>query len=44
LPVTPFQSFYREDIQLCLLEHYILKIRHLKEMKQILKKDFQFLT
>ena len=44
LPVIPFESFYRDDFQLSLLEHYILKIRHLKDMKKRLKNDFKFLV
>ena len=43
IPVIQYESFYRDDIQLSLLEHYILKIRHLKDMKKRLKNDFSFL-
>lgn len=33
IPVVQYESFYREDIQLYLVEHYILKLRHLEEMQ-----------
>jgi hypothetical protein len=44
IPVVPFESFYRDDFQLNLLENYILKNRHLKEMRKKIKHDFKFLT
>jgi hypothetical protein len=43
IPVLPFEYFYRDEFQLCLVEHYILKIRHLKDMKSRIKQDFKFL-
>jgi len=44
IPVIPYQSFCKDDYQPSLVEHYILKIRHLKDMKKRLKDDFEFLT
>jgi len=32
IPVTPFQNLNENDYQLNLVEHYLLKIRHLEEM------------
>lgn len=45
LPVTPFETDLspKNEYQLCLLESYILKHRHLGNMREILKKDFRFL-
>lgn len=44
IPVIQFESFYRDDYQLSLVEHYILKIRHLKDMKKRLRQDFKCLV
>jgi len=44
IPVIQFEVSYQEDYQLCLVEHYILKIRHLKDMKKRLREDFKFLV
>ena len=33
-----------DDYQLNLLENYILKNRHLKEMRNKIRQDFNFLT
>ena len=44
IPIIPFESFYRFDFQLSLVEHYILKNRHLKEMSNKITNDFKFLV
>ena len=44
VPVVPFESFYRDDFQLNLLENYLLKNRHQKDMAIRLKEDFNFLV
>ena len=44
IPVLQFESFYRDEFQLSLVEHYILKIRHLKDMKKRIKLDFKYLV
>ena len=43
LPVIPFETNNRDEFQLCLLENYILKYRHHKEMRDRLRRDFTFL-
>lgn len=45
LPVAPFESntATNNEYQLCLLENYILKYRHDKEIRERLKSDFAFL-
>ena len=43
IPVLQYEVFYRDDFQLSLVEHYILKIRHLKNVKTRLRNDFRFL-
>ena len=43
LPVLQYEVFYRDDFQLSLVENYILKIRHLRNMKSRLHNDFKFL-
>lgn len=44
MPVIPYENFYRDDFQLNLLENYLLKMRHLQEMVNRLKTDFEFLV
>ena len=44
VPVVPFESFYRDDFQLNLLENYLLKNRHMRDMAKRLREDFDFLT
>ena len=44
VPVLQYEVFYRDDFQLSLVEHYILKIRHLRDMKTRLRNDFRFLV
>ena len=41
IPVVPQQYFIQQDIQLVLVEHYILKLRHLDVMKGRIFKDFE---
>jgi hypothetical protein len=41
--VVQFESQTKDDFQLNLVENYILKLRHLKEMKKRLATDFKFL-
>lgn len=44
LPVIQFESFYRDDYQLNLVENYLLQIRHLEDMVSRLKYDFEYLV
>ena len=44
IPVIPYEVFYRDDFQLSLVEHYILKIRHLNNYRGMIRNDFQFLV
>ena len=43
VPVIPFSHFDKQDIELQLVENYILKNRHLKDMKLRFNTDFAFL-
>jgi hypothetical protein len=43
VPVIPFSQYDERDIQLQLVENYILKNRHLKDMKLRFGTDFAFL-
>ena len=44
LPVISFERFYRDDYQLNLIENYLLRMRHRKDLVQDVKMDFQFLV
>jgi len=44
IPIIQYENFIKNDFQLCLLENYILIIRHLKDMRKRMKTDFLFLT
>lgn len=43
IPLLQYELFYKDDYQLSLLEHYVLKIRHLKNCKSKLIEDFHYL-
>jgi len=43
IPVVQYE-LTKTDFQLSLVEHYILKIRHLKDMRKRLRQDFKFLV
>jgi len=43
IPVIQFEASTANDFQLSLVENYIMKIRHLKEMRKRLRSDFKFL-
>jgi hypothetical protein len=44
VPIIQYEAFYRDDFQLSLVEHYILKIRHHQTMQERVSQDFKFLT
>ena len=44
VPMIQYESFYRDDFQLNLVENYILKIRHHNNMYQRVVDDFKFLV
>lgn len=40
IPILPYETFYTNDFQLCLVENYILKHRHCNELSIRVKVDF----
>ena len=44
IPIIQYETFYRDDFQLNLVENYILKLRHYKNLHQKLIQDYKFLV
>jgi len=43
IPLIQYECQGRSEYQLCLLENYIMKHRHLKDMRARIREDFKFL-